>query len=224
MKNEISTLNVRVSNSKTWLLVIAICMSFSFSAFAQTLSFGPKIGYTSTTLAGNDVPDGTDPLSGLVGGVFFKYASENNFVAFQPEILYHQKGAIDMEDGDGIKLNVDYIEVPLLFKVQIPVGETFFPHIYAGPYGAFELDNNFTAQTTFFGVQLTSSDNADVEDFDYGAIVGAGFDVQLETFYLGFDARYGIGMQKILNYDGERQDVKNRNFSVMLGLGVNLGE
>ncbi len=209
---------------KPFTLMAFIGLFFTSSTFAQTLSFGPKIGYTTTTLKGNDVPDGTDPLSGLVGGVFFKYASESNIVAFQPEILYHQKGAVDMEDGDGIKLNVDYLEVPLLLKFQIPVGETFFPHIYAGPYGAFELDNNFTAQQTLFGITFTSNDNADVEDFDYGAIVGGGFDVQLESFYLGLDARYGIGMQKILNYDGERQDVKNRNFSLMLALGVNLGE
>ncbi len=209
---------------KPFVLMAFIGLFFTSSTFAQTLSFGPKIGYTSTTLKGNDVPNGTDPLSGLVGGVFFKYASESNIVAFQPEILYHQKGAVDMEDGDGIKLNVDYLEVPLLLKVQIPVGETFFPHIYAGPYGAFELDNNFKSQASFLGFTITDNEKADVQDFDYGAIVGAGFDVQLESFYFGVDARYGIGMERIISFDGERQDMKNRNFSLMLGLGVNLGE
>lgn len=222
MKNRSST--AQNHTLMPFILVALIGLFLSSTGFAQSLSFGPKIGYTTTTLKGNDVPDGTDPLSGIVGGVFFKYSSESNLVAFQPEILYHQKGAVDMEDGNGIKLNVDYLEVPLLFKFQVPVGETFFPHIYAGPYGAFELDNNFTTQQNLFGITFIGSDKADIEDFDFGAIVGGGFDVQLESFYLGVDARYGIGMQKILNYDGERKDVKNRNFSLMLGLGVNLGE
>ncbi len=224
MKNRNNFKVSSTGNLKPVLFSLLLSCAFSAVTVAQSLSFGPKIGYSSTTLKGNDVPDGTDPLSGLVGGVFFKYASESNIVAFQPEILYHQKGAVDMEDGDGIKLNVDYLEVPLLLKIQIPVGETFFPHIYAGPYGAFELDNNFKAQESFLGFTITDNEKADVQDFDYGAIVGAGFDVQLESFYFGVDARYGIGMQKIVSFDGDRQDMKNRSFSVMLGLGVTLGE
>ena len=190
MLNRNNQSNRGSGNIKPILLTLLLGVAFSTATFAQTLSFGPKIGYTSTTLKGNDVPDGTDPLSGLVGGVFFKYASESSIFAFQPEILYHQKGAVDMEDGDGVKLNVDYLEVPLLFKVQIPVGETFFPHIYVGPYGAFELDNNFKSQASFLGFTITDNEKADIQDFDYGAIVGAGFDMQLESFYFGVDARY----------------------------------
>jgi hypothetical protein len=224
MQNRKKYALVKLKQIKQFALTAIIILAASTLSNAQSLSFGPKIGYSFTTLKGNDVPDGTDPLSGLVGGVFFKYAGESGIFAFQPEILYHQKGAVDMEDGSGIKLNVDYLEVPLLFKVQIPVGETFFPHVYAGPYGAFELNNNLRTQASIFGFTLTNDGNADVQDFDYGAIVGAGFDVQLEAFYLGFDARYGIGMERIVSFDGDRQDIKNRNFSLMLGLGVNIGE
>ncbi len=206
------------------LLALVFIIAFATEGCAQSLSFGPKLGFTSTTFAGNDVSDDTDPLGGFVGGVFFKYAGESNIFALQPEILYHQKGAVDMEGGTGTKLNVDYLEVPILLKVQIPVGETFFPHIYAGPYGAFELDNNFTSQVSIFGFTFANNTMAQVQDFDYGAVVGGGFDIQLESFYLGLDARYGIGMQRILSLGGDRQDIKNRNFSLMLGLGVNLGE
>ena len=216
--NSTFKLNAILAIAFTIFMVLVISAS---NLKAQSVSFGPKIGYSSTTFKGNDVPDGTDPLNNFVGGVFFKYSPAGIF-AFQPEILYHKKGAMDMDNGNGVKINVDYLEVPLLFKLQIPAGETFYPNIYVGPYGAFELNNNVHAQQTLFGYTVSSDGTADVEDFDYGAILGAGFDIQMEQLFLGLDARYGIGMNKILNENDDRKDFKNRTFSLMLGVGVNL--
>ncbi len=199
------------------LLVLAF--SFSNVMKAQQLSFGPKLGITSTTGAGDDVPSQTESITNIVGGVFFKVGSDGIF-SFQPEILYHPKGGVYEDDNFRYELNIDYLEIPLLFKVQIPVGETVYPFVYAGPYGAFELGNEETGE--FFIFQGTGT--ADISDFDAGAVLGAGLDFQVSNMYLGLDLRYGIGMVNI--YDAEdpddQPDIKNRAFSVMVGLGINL--
>ena len=102
-------------------------------------------------------------------------------------------------DPNGVTLGVDYLQVPILLKVQIPTDGKIFPFVYVGPYGAFELNNDFSA-SAFDGI-LTINDEADVNDFDYGAAVGAGMDFQIDNLFIGFDARYDIGMSKILEID-----------------------
>ncbi|HAD96709.1 MAG TPA: hypothetical protein DCG19_04840 [Cryomorphaceae bacterium] len=210
----------------TGLTMAAVLLAgFSNRANAQELSFGPKIGYTNSTLAGNDAPGETEGRSNFTGGFFFK-ANAGEIVSIQPEILYSKRGAttITDDDPDGIALNVDYLQIPLLIKAQVPVGETVFPFVYAGPYGAFELDNNFNSQEVIGPFVFSGEGKADVNDFDYGVVLGAGMDFQVGGLFLGFDARYDIGMTKILKIDDEEQDLKNRAFTIFASLGVNLGD
>lgn len=209
---------------KAWIYIICISILSTLvlnELNAQSLSFGPKLGYTNSTLNGNDVPNGANSLSGITGGFFFK-ANANEVVAIQPEILYAQRGATTTTDTDpdGLTLGVDYLQVPLLIKVQIPTAGAIYPFVYAGPYGAFELDNNFNATILNGGIGINS--NADVHDFDYGGIVGAGMDFQLDNLFIGFDARYDIGMSQIVEIDNTDQDMKNRAFTIFASLGVNL--
>ena len=212
------------SRLKAWIYIICISILTTLTlseVSAQSLSFGPKLGYTSSTLAGNDAPDGTNALSGISGGVFFK-VNAGDIVAIQPEILYIQRGATTTTENDpnGVTLGVDYLQVPILLKVQIPTDGKIFPFVYVGPYGAFELNNDFSA-SAFDGI-LTINDEADVNDFDYGAAVGAGMDFQIDNLFIGFDARYDIGMSKILEIDNSDQDMKNRAFTIFASMGVNL--
>jgi hypothetical protein len=205
----------------TKILFTIASVIISIQLQAQRLSFGPKIGYTNSTLVGNDVPDDARGVNNFSGGVFFK-AQAGEIVSIQPEILYAQRGGTTKADNDpdGLSLNVDYLQVPLLIKAQIPVGDAFFPFLYAGPYGAFELDNNFNA--TGFDGAISFNDEADVNDFDFGAALGGGFDIQVQRFFLGFDLRYDIGMSQILQIDGEDQDYKNRAFTGFVSMGINL--
>lgn len=204
-----------------WTLPFLMTMFFSTTAFSQKLSIGPKVGFLSSTPAGDDVPADVESISGFTGGIFLKYTTGDVF-AIQPEILYTRKGGYYNEGLFSYELNVDYLEIPLLLKAQIPVSETVFPFIYVGPYAAFELNNR--EQGDFFFVDYEST--AAIRDFDAGAVFGAGMDVELNSFYLGFDARYGIGMVNIYepDDDGDQADIKNRSLSFMLGLGVNLDQ
>ncbi len=210
--------------SKTPLYTLLLSSALSICAFtakSQSLSFGPKIGYSNTTFVGNDVPNDANTLNNITAGIFFK-AAAGEIVSFQPEILYAQRGGTTKPDNepDGATLAIDYLQVPILIKAQIPVAETVFPFFYAGPYGAFELNNEFTA-TGFNGV-LSFTDDADVNDFDYGVVVGAGIDFQVNSLFIGIDARYDVGMTEVWNFNGNSQDYKNRAFTIFGSLGINL--
>lgn len=209
------------SNTNLWALILLLS-TFGSALMAQNISIGPKVGISSATGAGSDVPDETEAITGFIGGMFFRY-NTGGVIAIQPELLYQRKGGFYNGNNLDYKLTIDYLEVPLLFKLQIPVGEAVYPFIYAGPYAAFELQNQTDGDV--FSV-IDYQGTADINDFDAGAVLGAGMDVQLSSFYIGFDARYGIGMVNIYaeDNDGSQPDIKNRSLSFMLGLGVNLDE
>ncbi len=202
------------------LLLTVIFTGACFTSLAQSLSVGPKVGITSSNGAGDDLPNNVESITGFTGGIFFKIHNDGLF-AFQPELLYVRKGGFWNENPTfNYELKTDYLQIPLLAKFQIPVGETVFPFIYAGPYGAFTLNKQDEGELLFFQAE----DVTDLKDFDAGMALGAGLDFELSAFYLGFDARYDIGMVNIFeeNSDGEQADIKNRTWSFMLSLGVNL--
>jgi len=210
-----------LKNHKLLLFFVfgVIASLFTHDLKAQQLTIGPKLGYTTTSAAGDDLPDDVESINGFVGGVFMKFQASPLF-AIQPEILYHQKGAFwNPADNTNFKYTFEYLEVPVLLKLQLPIGETVYPFVYAGPYAAFTLNNAVEGEIIGFNTSGTE----DLNDFDAGAVFGAGLDVQVNKLFLGFDARYGIGMRNVFDDDPDNQrDIKNRSFSAMVSLGVNL--
>ncbi len=219
--NRLKQLRLKSEHKTILIIVFGIIASFlTFEMEAQNVSIGPKLGFSSTTAAGDDVPNETENISGLVGGVFFK-VNAGRILAIQPEILFHQKGGYYEESSNiNYRLEIDYLEIPLLFKAQIPVGETIYPYVYAGPYAAFTLDNREEGEFFF----LEGTGTANLNDFDAGGVFGGGLDIQVGKLFLGLDLRYGVGMVNI--YDREdsedEPDIKNRSFSTMVSLGINL--
>lgn len=209
------------ANHLTTVLILTLLLAgASFTSYSQSISVGPKLGVTNATGAGDDLPNDVEGINGFTGGIFIKYSTGNIF-AFQPEILYVRKGGYWNEGANlNYELTIDYLEIPLLAKFQIPVTDKLFPFVYAGPYGAFQLNNETQGQVFF--VQTNGS--ADLKDFDAGLALGAGFDFEFSDFYFGFDARYDIGMVNIFEEDsnGDQPDIKNRSLAFMIGLGVNL--
>jgi hypothetical protein len=202
------------------IIVFGIIASlFTYDLKAQSVTIGPKLGFTNTTAAGDDLPDDVESISGFVGGAFIKFQASPVF-AVQPEILYHQKGAFwNPSDNTNFKYTFEYLEIPVLLKLQLPLGETVYPFVYAGPYAAFTMSNNVEGE--FIGFEASGTE--DLNDFDGGAVLGGGLDIQVNQLFLGFDARYGIGMRNVFDDDPDNQrDIKNRSFSAMLSLGVNL--
>lgn len=227
----------------TVILFISVVMVtlISASASAQGITGkGVKIGLNGAKLAGDfgDVlNDGLVSLGftnvsvdekrriGFSAGAFFTY-SINEMFAVQPEILFTMKGSkYDTEatlSGITVKTTatekLNYLEIPVLAKVVIPVEGKFSPNLFAGPYFAIKLSAKVKAEATVSGITVEAeADDDDVRSFDYGMVFGGGVDYSLATGKVTFDVRYSLGLRDIYDTSGTDFSVKNSVISAMIG-------
>lgn len=179
------------------------------------IQFGIKAGGNMAKPTGVDAQDPLATLKNKVGfnGGLFLALNFGRVVTIQWEVLYTMKGAtyVALDDSYTDKLYADYIEVPLLLKLKIPL-PVIQPFVFAGPTVGFKLQEKL--QENGQDIPLTE---ALLKNNDYGAIFGAGLNLG-RNFML--DVRYSLGMQKVIStVQGEVQpDFKNGVWSASLGI------
>jgi hypothetical protein len=182
---------------------------------AADVRFGIKAGGNMATLTGADVQDPLATLEskvGFMGGIFLAF-NFGKVVTIQTEVLYTMKGAsyVALDDSYTDKLYSNYIEVPLLLKINIPL-PVIQPFVFAGPTVGFKLSEKLMSN----GEEIPLTE-ALVKNNDYGAIFGAGLNLG-RNFML--DVRYSLGMQKVIaTIEGEVQpDFKNGVWAATIGI------
>ena len=201
---------------KTTILFTLALLVIISTAYAQGITGGLKAGMTIANLHGDDVEGfGYESKMGFCAGGFitFKVA---NIVAIQPEVLYTQKGT--KREGEYMggtwkdTYNYNYLEIPVLLKVIMPVQGMIKPHLFVGPYFAYNLTAKLKMEYN------GSFDEIDFDEYvkntDFGAVFGGGIDFGLPAGKIVFDARYSLGLTTI---DEVVFDIKNNAFSFMLG-------
>lgn len=179
------------------------------------VQFGIKAGGNMAKPRGIDAQDPLATLKnkvGFNGGVFLAF-NFGRVVTIQWEVLYTMKGAtyVALDDSYTDKLYADYIEVPLLLKLKLPL-PVIQPFIIAGPTVGFKLQEKLQEN----GQDVPLTENL-LKDNDYGAIFGAGLNLG-RNFMI--DVRYSLGMQKVIStVQGDVQpDFKNGVWSASLGI------
>lgn len=192
------------------LLLPALALGLALPAAAQT-TYGVRAGLNVSDFVGFDDEAAlggfdTSPSLGFVGGVFAEVPVTPQF-AVRPEILYAQKGftveAFDLNRA----INVDYVEVPVLARVGVPLSPTLGAGLLVGPAFAFKVNESFDDG------ELASFDGGDAfEAFDLGLALGV--EVGSGPFFV--DLRYTPGLLDIVEGDGGDGDptVRNSVFSV----------
>lgn len=191
---------------------------------------GLKGGITMANLYGEDVEDygsyeDIETKMGFCFGAFFTYNFTEMF-AIQPEVLFTMKGA--KSDGTipffgwkySYKVNLNYIEVPILFKICFPTQSTIKPNIFVGPYAA--IKQSFKYKTVVDDIS-TEGDIEHMKSTDFGVVFGAGIDFALNFLGRGkltIDGRYSLGLTTISDEEytaGTKVDVKNKVIAFLLG-------
>ena len=113
--------------------------------------------------------------------------------------------------NDDVKMNLDYINVPILANIYVVKGLA----LKAGIQPAFNVSNKVKSD----GVSVDwnkyfSGSDAEVKTFDFSIPVGASY--EFSDFVI--DARYNFGLTKIMN----ASDSKNSVFQITLGYKFNL--
>lgn len=143
--------------------MLAAVAGFSGAAQAQrsNVSLGLKAGATYSSFVGKQAGD-QDGLFGFHGGGFANIGITDLF-AFQPEVIYSQKGSKTANVVDA-STRLHYLDVPLSFHANS--GGFFFE---AGPQVGFLLAAESKSGPT--SVDVKSSTNA----VDVGYLLGLGF-------------------------------------------------
>jgi hypothetical protein len=175
---------------------LAIMIAGATCLCAQETHFGFKAGLN---LASVDITNGDDYNSkaGLhLGGLAHIHVTDH--FAVQPELVFSMQGGQD-DVNDNIKLNLNYINIPVLAQYMTMDGF----RLETGP----QLGILTSAKSKTGDVEINRKDDVSTVDFSWA--FGLGY-----LFHSGFgiDARYNHGISNIS--DDESFDAKNRVFQV----------
>lgn len=193
----------------------AVLVTLNFAAQAQ-ISIIPKAGITLSNVAlDDDLPD-TESNLGFVAGVGLEIPlTDDRFFAIQPELLYIQKGAKEDILGEEVKNITNYLELPLLLKVNFGT-EQIKAFANAGPSFAYWLGGKFKQGDNEVDIDF---DDGNYNRLDIGLQFGAGVGIEAGPGAVTLEARYGIGLTDYT----EDVDTKNRVIAVMLGYAIPFG-
>ncbi len=138
---------------------------------------------------------------------------------FQPELFFSQKGSKIDVMGDEATLEVNYVEIPVLVKLNVPTPSTVSPAFYIGPVISFEASCDLSDEGVSAGCDLVGLDER--KKTDIGILGGAGLDVDLGQVVLTFEGRYNLGLINLLA-DPSDDTAKSRNVQGLVGVAFKL--
>jgi len=208
---------------KKYFILLLVFAALTSISLPQGMQLGLKAGLNIANIGGSDadniIGESLDSKTGFAGGIFFMYQF-NKMFAIQPEAYYSMKGATYSEGGGTLTLTLDYFEIPLLFKLLIPVeGSTIRPSIFAGPAVGFNTTANFKVEVDDQSQEMDIKD--EVTSTDFSLVFGGGVGFMVGKNELGIDIRYILGLSSI-DDTSDNLDLKNNviNFNAYFGFNL----
>jgi hypothetical protein len=166
------------------------------------------------------------PLFTYQFGVFGNIKLNQHF-DFQPELLFVKQGLnYNMQfiyDDIENRLDLYYLQLPLLFRYKFGLKRKHQPNLFFGPYAAVLLHSKRTK--TYDG--NTSSQKAEnAKPFDLGILGGFGYDFNLKSGQLTAELRIGYSLTDVMEtqdgylpYYNSTNSLKAKNLSTTLMVG-----
>jgi hypothetical protein len=175
-------------------------MLITATATAQGVNFGIKGGLNIYNIH-TDNNSQLDNATGFYLGILGHIHMAKQF-AIQPEIVFSTQGANYSIGDTQAHINLDYVNVPLLFQYMFDNGF----RLQAGPQAGFLINAKSK-------IGRTSTDTKDnFEGIDFGATFGMSYVHPPSNF--GFDARYNMGLSNI----SANSSAKSANRGFQLGV------
>ena len=185
---------------KLYLNVALAAILMTATAKAQNVNVGIKGGLNIYNINNNQGQKYDNLLGfnlGLIGHVHLAKQ-----LAFQPEIVYSAQGAKFTTAGVQTKIQLGYINVPLLLQYMFDNGF----RLQAGPQVGFLV--NAKSKTPNSNIDIKNN----LKKVDVGLGAGIGYVNPATNF--GIDARYNIGLSNI----NENTSVKSTNRGFQVGV------
>lgn len=181
----------------------------SIVSYSQ-ISWNAKVGMNMSNYTGDM---DTDMKIGFNVGVGMEYQFSDMW-SIQPSLMLTQKGAKIKEDGETMKFNPMYLEIPVLAAARFAVADNQNIVVKAGPYFAFGVAGKVKVgddKADFFG---DGDDQFGGKRFDCG--IGVGVAYEIGKFFVGLDGEFGFTNVVDFKSDGV-SNPKNMNFSIGVG-------
>ncbi len=212
---------------KSFLIVAISVLCFGLDANAQLPQFGAKVGLNLADVYGFEMPSDfqytKEVREGLVVGAYMTYDIMPLF-SIQPEVLYSMKGTkfnVTSPVPADYLFSYNYIEVPVLLKLNLPIGTVapFKVNVFAGPDFAFNVTAYEKVTDSVLPNNSTTFDEKfETSSFDFNLAVGAGTGLDVGPTTLGLELRYTFGTHTLTKGSGSGD--RNGVFAVIASVGI----
>lgn len=229
------------------MLCAALIIGVTCAASAQDkLAFGVRAGVNINSLSysgqENTMLDDIKSRAGFHVGVVMDWNVAGDFY-IQPGVYFTTRGAKSEWSGSDedysasitTKLNMSYLQIPVLASYRFPVSDAVKIDLNVGPYIAIGLGGKVKVDASetymgetdrdsykydIFGKSSDDKERGDFKRFDAGLRFGAG--VNIHQFYVGVS--YDLGLTNLAYTGNDYRWAKNdkfRNGSFMVSVGYN---
>jgi len=191
------------------ILVVLILSAVSFKGFSQAqFAFGLKGGLNLSKFNVKDGGSNINNRTGYHAGAFalVKIAS----FGIQPEVLFSKQGSKFTYDAKNYEANFDYINVPVMLKLYLPLGLNF----QIGPQFGFLTVDDLKSSVQGQSAQDVAANFKKKKDTSLA--VGAGWDL---PFHLTIDARYVLGLSDMKFQADPTHPVEFKNKVIQISVG-----
>jgi len=201
------------------IMTAGILVGSYCSAEGSPFEVGAKIGINGAGVWGEGA-DEWGSRSGLCLGGLAAYRA-NRLFGVQGELLYTRKGA-RLEGADTTELRIDYLEIPVLFRLSTVGGGSFCcipmpggrrTDLYLGPALGIKVGSSIKTQSG----GVTTEEDADVKTLDVEAAIGVSTGYGSETFFAFADFRFTVGLLSVYTLPSG-SDVTNYAASMAMGI------
>jgi hypothetical protein len=167
--------------------LIGFLIFVTFDAAAQSFYFGPKAGLAINTQQWNNFE--RDALFSLHGDLFIESYSEGSTSSLYAQVGYHTRGSAVRLQGFNIPsfsnaFKFNNIVLIAAAKRLVSDKKNIKPYYVLGIRGEYTVSNNLDEYTQFQSIFYPL--DFYVNKFNYGFVVGGGFDFELSDLYGAF--------------------------------------
>ena len=193
----------------------AIFTAFTPAQGQMTKGIFAGVNSSSFSINNLDSDESTSSHTGFMAGGWLGFGL-GNLISLQLEAFYTQKGSKLNETGEPTAtFKADYIEVPLLLQVGLPLG-ALKPHIYAGPAIAFNVSCKIGLEGSAEGNCDEPPFDTEIKSTDFSGIIGIG--INISRFLIA--VQYDHGFDNLLVDDTSPTEVNNRTWTLLAGIGL----
>lgn len=190
-----------------FLILVTTCMA---QHAVGSFSFQPKVGINLANLTNSE----GDIKLGCIGGIEAEY-QVSRMVGFSFGALYSQQGTKGTQGGVDTKINMDYLNIPLLANIYVAKGLA----IKAGLQPGVKLSSKVHANADGLSASVSLEKAFEMSGIEYYSIpnvyLAMPIGLSYETNNIVIDARYHISLTNAVKANGEASH--NSVFSLMLG-------